>query len=71
MEIILFQSHQEGNLKVRLLIASGYYNIPNPSTALIFTLIVIVRPIPIKIPQEAKFLNNLRHQQKYQGKGPE
>ena len=31
----------------------------------------MVRPIPIKIPQEATFLKNLRHQQKYQGKGPE
>ena len=37
MEIRLFQSlnHEEGILKVQLLIKSGYHIVPNPSTALI------------------------------------
>ena len=36
-DIVLFQSlnHQEGNLKVRLLIKGSYYIVPNPSITLL------------------------------------
>jgi len=42
MEIRLFKSlnHEEGNLKMQLLIKGGYYIVPDPSTALIYRVAV-------------------------------
>ena len=41
-EISPFQSlnYQEGNLKVQLLIKTGYYIVPNPSTYLIYLILI-------------------------------
>ena len=51
-EITLFQflNHQEYNLKVRLIIKSGYYIVPNPSTILKSRLLSFCRYILLVPP---------------------
>ena len=54
-EIILFQSlnNREGNLKVRLLIKSSYYIVPNPSTTLILGMSPLYSRSPSSSPSRS------------------